>query len=94
MVSEETLAKRMEMFPLEEYSLTDFFLLSDSPGERLAAVLALARSPRVEYLHWLSERIAVEAPFVGLRAAGVSWSRLRLCRLTTSTPSHWPRAGR
>ena len=71
MVSEETLAKRMEMFPLEEYSLTDFFLLSDSPGERLAAVLALARSPRVEYLHWLSERIAVEAPFVGLRAAGV-----------------------
>jgi hypothetical protein len=43
--------------------------LHPNPGIRLAAVLELEREPKPEYLRWLSERVTVEEPFIGLRAA-------------------------
>jgi len=66
---QDDLVSRIATFPLHQYSLIDFFLLSDSPGYRLAAVLSLTRSPRAECLHWLSERIGVESPAIGLYAS-------------------------
>jgi hypothetical protein len=63
------LIKRMTDFPLEEYPVEESFLLSESRGGRLVAILALTRRPAVRYLPWLSERVAVETPFIGLQAA-------------------------
>lgn len=45
------------------------FHLSESAGERLAAVLALEKDPHPAYLRWLSERVAVEKPLIGFMAA-------------------------
>lgn len=43
--------------------------LSDQPGERLAAAVALQVRPHPEYLHWLGERLRTEQPFIGYHAA-------------------------
>ena len=45
------------------------FHLSASEGRRLLAVLALEAAPDINYLRWLSERVAVEKPFTGFIAA-------------------------
>ncbi len=63
------LLSRFQRFPLSDYSLTDSFLWSDSPGRRMVAILALTARPQVRYLWWLAERVGVEPPFVGVRAA-------------------------
>ncbi|HEX8204408.1 MAG TPA: effector-associated domain EAD1-containing protein, partial [Isosphaeraceae bacterium] len=43
--------------------------LHAQPGVRLAAVLRLEREPQPNFLQWLGERVAVEEPYIGLRAA-------------------------
>jgi hypothetical protein len=55
--------------PLAPADLPDQLHLSESAGERLAAVLALERTPDPRYLRWLAERVGCEHPFVGLSAA-------------------------
>lgn len=47
----------------------DTYMHDASAGARLAAVMALQESPRVEQLNWLSERVHAEKPFVGYHAA-------------------------
>ena len=42
--------------------------VSDSAGDRLAAVAILLEIPRLEYVDWLAERPAVEKAFVGYHA--------------------------
>jgi hypothetical protein len=44
-------------------------ILDPDPGVRLEAVLELERNPDLRYVTWLAERVTVEPPFVGLRAA-------------------------
>lgn len=57
----------------------DEFRLSDREGMRLAAILVLEGAPRADCLHWLSERVWVESPFVGFMAAHALWmAALRL----------------
>ncbi len=65
----QALVNQLLALPLEKYDLAERFHLNDSEGERLAAVLNLVRSPDTRYLRWLSERVAVEGPFVGYQAA-------------------------
>jgi effector-associated domain 1 (EAD1)-containing protein len=65
---EETAAK-IGALSLDAYRLPARFHLSDSAGERLVAVLALEKSPDPVYLRWLCERVFVEDPFAGYRAA-------------------------
>ena len=60
---------RMGALPTAHLRLPDRFHLSPSTGDRLAAVVALRRQPDERYLRWLSERLAVEAPFIGYHAA-------------------------
>ena len=45
------------------------FHLSESEGERLAAVLALEKDPDPSYLRWLCERVMVEKPLVGFMSS-------------------------
>jgi hypothetical protein len=59
----------MKALPLESYNLPGRLHLSDSPGERLAVVVALDQRPDPRYLRWLSERLVVETRFVGFSAA-------------------------
>lgn len=67
-VMEEVVTK-MRSLPLGKYALPERLHLSDSEGERLAAIVALRLSPDPGYLRWLSERIAVEYAFLGYHAA-------------------------
>jgi hypothetical protein len=65
----EEMVTRIRDLPLEEYALTDPLHLSNSVGERLAAIVTLQKLPDPRYLLWLSERLAVEDAFVGYQAA-------------------------
>jgi cellulose synthase operon protein C len=53
----------------ERSECPDAFHLSESAGERLAAVVALRKNIDTRYIRWLSERVTVERPFVGYNAA-------------------------
>jgi hypothetical protein len=61
----EQTANKIRALQLSRLGLPDMLHLSDSPGERLAAVLALEQTSDVRYLRWLAERVACEPPFVG-----------------------------
>jgi hypothetical protein len=63
------MVKKIEEFRLDQLGLPELFHLSDSPGERLAAILGLKQQPDPRYLHWLGERLAVEYAFAGYHAA-------------------------
>jgi hypothetical protein len=65
----EVIASTMRTMAPSTYSLLAMLAGSDSPGERLAAVVALQVLPHPEYLMWLSERMAIEKPFIGYHAA-------------------------
>jgi hypothetical protein len=43
--------------------------LSPQAGLRLVAILELQQRPRDDYLRWLSERVTIEKPFLGMQAA-------------------------
>jgi hypothetical protein len=81
---------KMKALPLESYNLPDRLHLSDSPGERLAVIVALDQRPDPRYLRWLSERLVVETRFVGfsavlaLRAAAQRLPSRELDRLALS----------
>jgi hypothetical protein len=64
----EQTANKLRELPLSQMGLPDELHLSESQGERLAAVLALEQEPDERYLRWLAERVACEPPFVGLAA--------------------------
>lgn len=61
--------------PLEKLGLPGQYITSDSAGERLAAVLALQTTPDPRYLRGLSERVWVEARFVGLMVSRAPGAR-------------------
>lgn len=54
--------------PLDKLDLPKLYHLSVSDGERLAAIVSLQKYPDVQYLQWLSERLAVESTFLGCQA--------------------------
>ena len=61
----EEMVMKMGALATEHLRLADPFHLSPSAGDRLAVVVAIRRQPDERYLRWLSERLVVEAPFVG-----------------------------
>jgi hypothetical protein len=61
---------------ISEPSLQEL-MISGSPGERLAAAVALQVQPRAKYLHWLAERLKSEKPFIGYHAALALLSAVR-----------------
>jgi len=65
----EDMVAKMRALPTAHLPLPDWFHLSPSAGDRLAAVVALQRRPDQRYLRWLSERLTTEAPFMGYHAA-------------------------
>jgi hypothetical protein len=65
----------------KRYDLPGRYHLSDSMGQRMAAVLALEAEPDPNYLRWLSERVTVEPPLTGtLASKALITSALRLER--------------
>lgn len=60
---------QMRVLALAGWPLLAKFTRSFHPGERLAACLILQLKPDVDFVAWLSDRICVEKPFVGLHAA-------------------------
>ena len=65
----ETVASEMRPLALAGYSLLPDLTVSDSPGERLAAVMMLQSTANPAYIQWLSERLGEEKPFVGYHAS-------------------------
>jgi hypothetical protein len=56
-------------WPATSHHLAHEYHTSPRESERLAAILALRERPDARYLRWLSERLAVERPFLGYQAA-------------------------
>jgi hypothetical protein len=65
----EQTAGQIGELDLAKLRLAERLHLSESAGERLAAILALDEAPDPQYLRWLSERVSVESPFAGYAAA-------------------------
>lgn len=65
----EILAARMRALACDAYFLLEYLAKNPETGSRLAAVSLLETKPNPDYLEWLSERFAVEKPFVGYHAA-------------------------
>jgi hypothetical protein len=63
------LRPKLREVPHQDYGLPARYHLSLGSGQRLVAVLALEAEPDAAYLRWLSERMTVEPPEVGLIAA-------------------------
>jgi hypothetical protein len=59
---------RMRAMAASTHPLLPSLAVSDSPGERLAAIAILLEIPRLEYVDWLAERPASEKAFVGYHA--------------------------
>ena len=59
---------RMRAMAASTHPLLPSLAVSDSPGERLAAIAVLYEIPRPEYVDWLAERPAAEKDFVGYHA--------------------------
>jgi hypothetical protein len=80
----ETLCTNMELLAPVSCLLLPSLIVSTSPGERLAAVVAMEAWPEAAYVTWLGQRLDTEPPFVGyhatlaLRAAAstLAWSAL------------------
>jgi hypothetical protein len=49
--------------------LDEFATAADSPGTRLAGITILQLNPRLDYVHWLVERMRTEQPFVFFHAS-------------------------
>lgn len=62
-------ASQLRTMSLSVYPLLPDLMGSSSAGERLAAVSALEELPHPRYLTWLSQRLGVEKPYLGYRAA-------------------------
>jgi Domain of unknown function (DUF4062) len=65
----EIVTSSMRSLALAGRSLVGTLAASDSSGLRLAAISFLEALPDPTYLPWLAERVAIERPFVGYRAA-------------------------
>jgi tetratricopeptide (TPR) repeat protein len=65
----ELVASKMRSLALPAYPLLGDLIGSESTGQRLAAVSILEAIPNTDHLPWLTERIAVEKPFIGYHAA-------------------------
>jgi len=59
---------RMRAMAASTHPLLPSLAVSDSAGERLAAIAILLEIPRLEYVDWLAERPALEKAFVGYHA--------------------------
>lgn len=65
----EIVFSKMRTLALSSYSLLQDLALSDSPGQRLAAVAILQSIPDPEYLLWLADRLGTEKAFLGYHAS-------------------------
>jgi len=65
----EVIASRMRALALASYSLLDELVKGRTAGERLAAIAFLEVKPKIDYLEWLAQRVAVDQSFVGYHAA-------------------------
>jgi hypothetical protein len=65
----ELIASKMRSLALPAHPLFGELVTSESAGQRLAAVSILEAIPNADHLPWLTERIAVEKPFIGYHAA-------------------------
>jgi len=60
---------QMRVLALAGWPLLADFTRSFHPGERLAACVVLQLKPDIHFVAWLSDRLCVEKPFIGLHAA-------------------------
>lgn len=79
----EELVTKIRAIPLVELGLPARFHLSDSAGERLAAIVSLRQQPDTQYLWWLAERLGVEYAFAGYHAAVALAEAARMLPLET-----------
>lgn len=62
------ITNRLREQTLIPYDLPDRFHLSESPGKRLAAIIALEQQPNPDYFRWLAERVIVERQVLAVAA--------------------------
>jgi hypothetical protein len=65
----EVLVAKMRTLALAGYPFLREFASSQSPGERLVAVVMLQIKPNIDFLDWLAKRFAEETPFITYHAA-------------------------
>lgn len=65
----EVVVTKMRTLALAAYPFLPDLVSSESPGERLAAVVTMQVRPDPDYLDWLAARVAEEKPFIGYHAA-------------------------
>lgn len=67
----EAIVRKMRSLFISNPYPIDELMFSDSPGERLAAVVSLQIKPKEEkkYLEWIAERLYDEKPFIGVQAS-------------------------
>jgi hypothetical protein len=65
----DRIVAQMRTLALLAVPLLPEFVISASPGERLAAIATLQVHPDSSYTTWLSERMSVEVPFIFFHAA-------------------------
>ena len=70
------IAKKMTSFGLLATRYLPVLTQSPSPGERLAAIIALQMRFDPTYIDWLAERLVVEPAFPGYQAASAFLARL------------------
>lgn len=64
----EIVVAQMRTLALAGYALLPNFINSDSPGERLIAVVMLQVKPNIDNVQWLAERFGKEKPFISYHA--------------------------
>ncbi|NNA59393.1 hypothetical protein [Pseudomonas koreensis] len=70
------IAQKMKSFGLVAAQYLPQLTQSPSPGERLAAIVALQMRFDPAYINWLAERLVVEPSFPGYQAASAFLARL------------------
>lgn len=65
----EGIASGIRSYALANYSLLEHFIRSNSPGERLVAVLFLEVKPDCKHVPWLAKRFTEDKPFIQYHAA-------------------------
>lgn len=66
----ESIVTKMKSISNDPISFIVSLTMSESPGERLAAIAKLQKFPNLDYLKWLSEHVGdIETPFVGYQAS-------------------------
>jgi hypothetical protein len=65
----EEITSEIRHLALIAYPMIDELAVSESPGERLAAIAFLQIKPNAKWLGWLADRFATETSFVRFQAA-------------------------